>query len=257
MKTLKNLTTFAALAAVCILVPSIQAAPKADIIDTAINAGNFDILAKALQAAGLVDALREDGPFTVFAPTDEAFMRLPKGTIATLLEPENKDQLIDILKYHVVAGRVMGAQAVTLEEANTLNGQKLTIEFRNAALFLNDSKVIATDVEASNGVIHVIDDVLIPKTARSDSQTMASERILTDAIHVGVDLFNKGDTDSCATIYQMAVRAVVTIRPPSLDATELKLLEDALIESGQDDDSRTNAWTLRDAIDVTMKNLFD
>jgi len=236
---------------------SAQAAPKQDIVDTAVKAGNFTILAKALKAAGLVSALKSDGPFTVFAPTDEAFMRLPKGTIASLLKPENKDQLIEILKYHVVVGKVDGATAVTLKEAKALNGEKLAIQFRNAALFLNDSKVVATDIQTSNGVIHVIDSVLLPPTAKSDSQTMACEKILTDAVDVGVDLFNNGDTKSCATIYNMAVRAIVNIKPPSLDASELKVLEDALAKVAGEKDSRTNAWTLRYAMNATMKNLFD
>jgi len=232
-------------------------AKKMDIVDTAVKAGNFTILAKALTAAGLVDALKSDGPFTVFAPTDEAFMRLPKGTIQDLLKPKNKEKLIEILKYHVVAGNVPGSTAVTIKEAEALNGQKLNIAFKNAALYLNDAKVIATDIKTSNGVIHVIDTVLIPETAKSDSLTLACEKILIGAVDVGVDLFNNGDKDACEKVYKLAVLSVASINPPSLTASDLKVLREALAKVEKSKDSKNNSWTLRKAIDSTMVSLFD
>jgi uncharacterized surface protein with fasciclin (FAS1) repeats len=133
-----------------------------DIVDTAVAAGSFKTLAAALKAGGLVDALKGDGPFTVFAPTDEAFAKLPKGTVETLLKPENKDKLVAILKYHVVSGKVMAADVVKVKEAKTLLGQAVSV---NAAsgVKINDSNVIKADIPASNGVIHVIDAVLLPK----------------------------------------------------------------------------------------------
>jgi uncharacterized surface protein with fasciclin (FAS1) repeats len=143
------------------------ASAKADIVDTAVAAGSFHTLVAAVQAAGLVDALKADGPLTVFAPTDEAFAALPEGTVESLLLPENKDQLISILTYHVVAGEVPSSVAVTLDEGKTLNGQSFQVKFRNDTLMIDDAKVVQADIEASNGVIHVIDKVLIPAPATS------------------------------------------------------------------------------------------
>jgi len=138
-------------------------ADKKDIVDTAVANGSFKTLAAALEAAGLVDALKGDGPFTVFAPTDEAFAKLPEGTVETLLKPENKDQLIDILTYHVVSGNIPSKTAVTLDKATALNTKVIALEVKDGALTLNsDSKVALADVEATNGVIHVIDTVIFP-----------------------------------------------------------------------------------------------
>ncbi len=133
-----------------------------DIVDTAVAAGQFETLAAALGAAGLVDTLKGDGPFTVFAPTDEAFAKLPEGTIETLLMPENKDQLVAILTYHVVAGQVTAADVVKLSEASTVNGESISIMVSDSGVRVNDANVIATDIMTSNGVIHVIDTVILP-----------------------------------------------------------------------------------------------
>lgn len=133
-----------------------------DIVDTAVAAGSFKTLATALQAAGLVEALKTAGPFTVFAPTDEAFARLPAGTLESLLKPENKDKLAAILKYHVVSGKVMSANAVKLTSATTLEGSALKLEVKDGSLFVSGAKVVKADVNASNGVIHVIDTVVLP-----------------------------------------------------------------------------------------------
>lgn len=135
-----------------------------DIVDTAVAAGQFTTLAAALQAADLVDTLKGDGPFTVFAPTDAAFAKLPEGTIESLLKPENRDQLVAILTYHVVAGKVEAADVVKLDEAKTVNGQDVRITVAGNAVQVNDANVIKTDIEASNGVIHVIDTVIIPSS---------------------------------------------------------------------------------------------
>ena len=135
---------------------------KQDIVDTAVAAGSFKTLAAALTAADLVDALKGKGPFTVFAPTDEAFAKLPKGTVETLLKPENKDKLVDVLTYHVVPGKVPAATAVTLKKADALNKKSIKVNKKTGGLFLNDSKVVKTDIMCSNGIIHVIDTVLLP-----------------------------------------------------------------------------------------------
>lgn len=132
-----------------------------NIVETAVDAGSFKTLAAALGAAGLADVLQGDGPFTVFAPTDEAFAKLPKGTVESLLLPENKDRLIQILTYHVVPGRVPASKVVGLSNAATVNGQQVTIN-TTSGVMIDNAKVIKTDVEASNGIIHVIDNVILP-----------------------------------------------------------------------------------------------
>jgi len=134
-----------------------------DIVDTAVGAGQFNTLAAALEAAGLVDTLKGDGPFTVFAPTDEAFAKLPEGTVDSLLQPENRDQLIAILTYHVVPGKVYAADVVNLTAATTVNGADVMIRTSEKGVNVNDARVIKTDIGASNGVIHIIDTVILPR----------------------------------------------------------------------------------------------
>ena len=152
--------------------------PK-DIVDTAVGAGNFKTLAAALQAAGLIEVLKGAGPFTVFAPTDEAFAKLPAGTVEGLLK--DPKALGDILKYHVVAGKVMAADVVKLTEAETLLGKKVAIKVEGGKVMVNDANVVTTDIAASNGVIHVIDTVLLPPA----DEAMASKDIVDTAIGAG------------------------------------------------------------------------
>jgi transforming growth factor-beta-induced protein len=141
--------------------PTATEAPKT-IVDIAVADGRFTTLVAAVQAAGLVETLSGEGPFTVFAPTDDAFAKLPMGTLDELLKPENKQKLTDILLYHVVAGKVMAADVVGLSEAETALGEKVMVKVDGGKVFINDSEVVITDIEASNGVIHVIDTVLLP-----------------------------------------------------------------------------------------------
>ncbi len=133
-----------------------------DIVDTAVGAGSFKTLAAALTAAGLIDTLKGEGPFTVFAPTDEAFAKLPAGTVESLLKPENKEKLVAILTYHVVAGKVMASDVVKLKSAATVNGKEVTIKVSDSGVMVDGAKVVKTDIETSNGVIHVIDSVILP-----------------------------------------------------------------------------------------------
>lgn len=133
-----------------------------DIVDTAVAAGSFTTLAAALQAADLVDTLKGEGPFTVFAPTDDAFAALPEGTVETLLMPENKDQLVAILTYHVVAGKVMSTDLTNNMMAPTVQGSNVTI-MTEGGVTVNGANVVSADIAASNGVIHVIDAVILPK----------------------------------------------------------------------------------------------
>jgi uncharacterized surface protein with fasciclin (FAS1) repeats len=134
-----------------------------DIVDTAVAAGSFKTLARALQAADLVQTLKGAGPFTVFAPTDEAFAKLPAGTLDTLLKPENKAKLQRILKAHVVAGKVMAADVVKISSAKAVSGDMLAIASRAGGVTVEGAKVVKTDIAATNGVIHVIDSVILPK----------------------------------------------------------------------------------------------
>lgn len=137
--------------------------PAKDIVDTAVAAGSFKTLASALQAVGLVDTLKGKGPFTVFAPTDEAFAKLPAGTLEDLLKPENKEKLAAILTYHVVPGKVLAAQVAKMKSAKTLNGQSLTISAGQGTVMVDNARVVKTNILCSNGVIHVIDSVVLPK----------------------------------------------------------------------------------------------
>ena len=161
-KTLRAGSVVTVLATACFATSVTAQAPTKDIVDTAVAAGSFKTLAAALKAAGLVDTLKGKGPFTVFAPTDAAFAKLPAGTLDDLLKPENKAKLTAILTYHVVPGEVMAAQAATLPSAKTVNGASLTIHSMSGKVMVDNATVVKADIVASNGVIHVIDTVLMP-----------------------------------------------------------------------------------------------
>lgn len=135
---------------------------RRDIVDTAVAAGSFNTLAAALQAADLVDTLKGKGPFTVFAPTDEAFAKLPAGTVENLLKPENKEKLRAVLTYHVVSGSVSAAKVMKMTSAKTVNGQSVSIKSGKSGVTVGGARVVKTDIAASNGTIHVIDTVLLP-----------------------------------------------------------------------------------------------
>ncbi|NNK78441.1 MAG: fasciclin domain-containing protein [Litoreibacter sp.] len=157
--------TFLALSAAAAIAstPAVAGSNSKDIVDTAVSAGSFATLVAAVQAAGLVDTLKGDGPFTVFAPTDEAFAALPEGTVETLLKPENKDQLTAILTYHVVPGKVMSGDLSDGMMAATAQGGEVKIGTMNGVT-VNEANVVSADVIASNGVIHVIDKVILPSS---------------------------------------------------------------------------------------------
>ncbi len=167
-KTLTNLTKLAAFGllsvglAIGITGASASAASGKDIVDTAASAGSFNTLVAAVKAAGLEATLRGAGPFTVFAPTDEAFAKLPAGTVESLLKPENKAKLQSILTYHVVAGKLMAADVARLDSAKTVNGQQARITTAGGVK-IDAAKVVNTDIQCSNGVIHVIDSVILPR----------------------------------------------------------------------------------------------
>ncbi len=166
--TLVLTLSLAVMAATTLSVGAWRKAPEADIVDTAVASKQFPTLVAAVQAAGLVETLKGKGPFTVFAPTEEAFEKLPKGTLQMLLKPENKEKLAAILKYHVVPGKAMAADVMKLKNGTavkTVQGQSVVIN--NAkGVRINDAKVVKTDINCTNGVIHVIDTVILPKETR-------------------------------------------------------------------------------------------
>lgn len=165
MKTKVWIATAAVLAATASIAFASFRSPKADIVDTAVSSKQFPTLVAAVKAAGLVDALKGDGPFTVFAPTEEAFKKLPKGTVESLLKPENKEKLVTVLTYHVIPGKVMAADVLKLKNGSkvkTLQGQSITVKNKHGVM-VNNAKVVKTDIGATNGVIHVIDTVILPK----------------------------------------------------------------------------------------------
>jgi len=160
-----HILTLTALVATAAPLSVVQAATKSspgDIVAVASGAGSFNTLVAAVKAAGLVETLQGKGPFTVFAPTDEAFAKLPPGTVESLLKPENKEKLVAILTYHVVPGKVMAADVKTMK-AKTVNGKELSLVVADGKVTVDNAKVVKTDVPASNGVIHVIDTVVLPK----------------------------------------------------------------------------------------------
>jgi len=162
MKTMLTFTSLALVGIMAVAAP-VRAQQTKDIVDTAVAAGSFTTLAKALTAADLVATLKGPGPFTVFAPTDEAFAKLPAGTLEKLLKPENKAMLRRVLTYHVVSGKVMAADVVKVSSAKAVSGDMLSIKAGGGTVMVEQARVVKTDIAASNGVIHVVDAVLLPQ----------------------------------------------------------------------------------------------
>jgi len=228
--------------------PKGEAQPK-DIIDTAVGAGSFKTLVAAVKAAGLAETLKGKGPFTVFAPTDEAFAKLPKGTVQSLLKPENKAKLTAILTYHVAAGRTeIGRQTF-----KSLQGSPLNVASGDY-LVVNGVKVVTPNIAASNGVIHVIDRVLLPDLPEPTSADLAKS-LIELAISRGVPLFNRGRHASCAAIYEVVVQALLNMKGPVPARAERQVLRKALADVADSDDARANAWTLRRAMDRAYRGL--
>jgi transforming growth factor-beta-induced protein len=227
--------------------------PASDNIpETAVKAGNFKTLVAAVKAAGLAEALSGKGPFTVFAPTDAAFAKLPAGTVETLLKPENKAKLADILKYHVVQGRVYSTDALAAGKATTLQGDAVRIAINGNAAMVNGAKLVATDLDASNGVIHVIDSVILP----SETQSAVHPRKMIElAIGEGAPLYNSGHAGQCAKIYMTAAKNILAMENHGMRASTAHTLQTALKASAHTTCSDTQAWTMRRALDVAYNNV--
>ena len=221
------------------------------LVDVASQAGSFETLLAAAQQAGLVGALSGEGPLTVFAPTDEAFSALPDGTVSSLLKPENKQQLADILKYHVVSGQVSLADALKAGQAPTLQGEEVSIAFRDGSVRIGEAKLVTADIAASNGIIHVIDQVLLPPAP--DNQPLSPKALISLAIDRGVPQFNNGNAKACADIYEIAVEALRT-HPEVSNKTKDELTK-VMKKVKTSSSPHTNAWTLRHALDRALSRL--
>jgi len=224
------------------------AKPK-DIVSVASGAGSFKTLVAAVKAAGLTETLQGSGPFTVFAPTDEAFAKLPKGTVEELLKPENKQKLISILTYHVVPGKIL----LSAMSPDTVEGRPLAIS-TSGGFVVNGVKVVAPDIAASNGVIHVIDSVLIPPTKKL-SPVAAARDLIELAIERGVPLFNSGQSAACAVVYEVAIESLLKCSGDVVSDRERANLEAALNKMRGEKDSAQQAWTLRRALDAFNESL--
>lgn len=224
----------------------------ANIVETADQAGQFATLLAAAQAAGLADTLANGGPFTVFAPTDEAFAALPAGTIESLLMPENKDALAAILKFHVLSGKVTSSALADGIEVDTLAGVKAGISQTEGGFNIENAKIIATDIEASNGVVHVIDRVILPPQTMSSLQAPRNQvvRVIDAAIDAGVPLFNNGNTEATAALYQLTAQSLLALADTEmLDGEARRRLQQGLERASSQHQTRQQAWTLRYALD--------
>ena len=221
--------------------------PKTDNIPaTAKKAGKFQTLLAAVGAAELGEVLGSKGPFTVFAPTDEAFAKLPEGTVESLVKPENKSKLVNILKYHVVSGRVYANDAVKAKSAKTLLGGQVNVKLSADGLKINEAKVVARDLDTTNGVIHVIDQVLLPK-AITPGEAVS---MLENAIERGVPVFNNGHHQQCAKIYMETLQTMASRGFTRSNSHVNTLLTNTLNKCQGISCETTRSWELRTAMDT-------
>lgn len=222
-----------------------------DIVATAKGAGTFNTLIAALNAADLAKVLQGDGPFTVFAPTDEAFAKLPEGTLDSLLKPESKDKLTAILMLHVASGRAFAADALEANKIPTLQKEDVRVRVVDGKPRVNDAVIIKTDIDAANGVIHVIDTVLMPKDDKRMGATDA-RGLINLAIRRGVPLFNQGDKSACLAVYEVAASGLLSM---DIDDASRVRLSRALSMLESSHDAGEKAWILRHALDAVHENM--
>jgi len=239
----------ASFSSLLMLASVLSAAPKKDIVDTAVGAGSFKTLVAAAKAAGLVDTLKGEGPFTVFAPTDEAFGKLSKCTVESLLKPENKHKLAAILTYHVVPGKVKAKKAAKLDSAKTVNGAEIKIKPSGKSLMINNAKVVKADIKTSNGIIHVIDTVLIPEAKKVAGNT---NHIIKQAIHKGVPMFNSGHHAQTAALYMKAGKEILGQCSSSACPASAKTIKTALHKASAEHCPTSQAWIMRKAFDHVL-----
>jgi uncharacterized surface protein with fasciclin (FAS1) repeats len=235
----------------------------ADIVDTAVKA-KLNTLVAAVKAAGLVEALKSDNAgkgFTVLAPTDEAFAKLPSNVLASLLKPENKDALVSILKYHVIPSRVYADAAGPNAMPATLQGANVAINIKDGTLMAGSAKVLKTDVETSNGVVHVIDSVLLPPGfdpsklvagAMNTGRAMPSD-VIAMAIERGVPMFNSHNAQGCAAVYEVAMTALMAMDDKAVPGEVKNQLQLAMEKGSKQHSMSDRAWTYRKALDSAME----
>jgi uncharacterized surface protein with fasciclin (FAS1) repeats len=224
---------------------------QAKIPEVADAAGQFSTLLAAVGAAGLAETLSGDGPFTVLAPTDDAFGKLPEGTVDTLLKPQNREKLAEILKFHVLSGRVYSEDAVDAGAAKTVQGQLVSTSVTADGLLIGNATVLKADLETANGVIHVIDTVLLP----AEMDAAQAMRTLKNAISRGVPIYNHGNHSECADIYAEACQSIVDSAGDEIPGHVVHALRSALNRAGQLRHSGSRAWALRHGMDSALHGL--
>lgn len=229
-----------------VLIPEFSSIPA-----TAQAAGQFNTLVAAVGAAGLADVLGSEGPFTVFAPTDEAFSNLPSGTVETLLKPENKQDLINILKYHVIAGRIYASDAVKAAKASTLLGRSVDIGLMASGITVNNAKLIVKNIDTTNGVIHVIDSVLIP----GEMSRTAAMDVLASAISEGAPIYNEGNHGKCCKLYMDAMESIVDAGVDNTDDRTMEMVSATIRMAERTHDTTERAWVLRRGMDSLYGSL--
>lgn len=233
--------------------------PKNDILSVAKRAGSFTTLLAAVKAAGLEEGLSGQGPYTIFAPTDEAFKALPKGTVEELLKPKNRTRLKTILAYHAIAGQVSAGDALNAKKAETLSGMSVKFGIANGVLQVNGATIRKTDIKCDNGVIHVIDAVLLPPARKKPGRAVTATahasptELIETAIKRGVPIFNAGNSEKCAAIYKDCL--VALLKSESLDAKMRMMLKKLLDRAEQTHSSYLRAWQYRSGLDYVYAAL--
>lgn len=233
--------------------------PANDLLAVAKRSGNFTTLLAALDATGLTDALSEEGPFTILAPTDEAFAALPEGTIESLLKEENREKLRSILAYHALAGNLSAGDVLNAQSAQTLNGKSVTFAIEDGLLKADEATLRQVDLECSNGRIHVLDSVLLPPTTEAEKEETKHEKqvsplsLIEEAISQGVPVFNKGGHAECATIYRNCLSELS--QNEELAAPLQDALKKLLAEGKEEENDTDRAWFYRQCLDVTAMTL--
>jgi uncharacterized surface protein with fasciclin (FAS1) repeats len=234
--------------AVVVVSTTVSARETNTILETAVASGQFKTLAALLDSAELTKVLEGDGPFTVFAPTDDAFAKLPKSLVNDLTNPRNRSQLASVLKYHVIGGNVGLSAALKARSAETLGGSPVTIRFAGGRVKVNDADLLEADIVCSNGRIHIIDSVLLPpEPARKP------EVIIAEAIERGVPLFNRGKEKQCADVYLAAATELVEESEMQESLRKaMKGIKQVALESA---DYGERAWILRHGFDMILASL--
>ena len=222
-----------------------------DIVEVASKSGKFGLLLEAAKKAQLVEALKSDGPLTIFAPTDEAFAKLPKKTLNQLLQPENIGMLQTVLKYHVVSGRFKSNNLPILP-LTTLADQDVSFSVSDETVFINKSKIIQVDIEATNGIVHVIDSVLIPKLP---SIMPTVKALISKSIRMGVPQFNHGNHTACASIYEMTLLCLSMLPENQLDSESKQLVLKSIKSLSKLDSDTEKSWAARKCLDQVMASL--